>query len=77
MNHRRVRCYDCSGSVTQPRDRDARFDAAGNRVDPETIELRIGDDKGAAFERLDLLPIAFREFNRFAGGINSKNLFEQ
>ncbi len=64
-------------TVADAGDGDARFEATGDRVEADAFEVRIRDDEGAAFERLDLAAVLRGEVGRLAGGIDPEDLLEQ
>ena len=66
MNHGRVGGGARFLAVADAGNSHARFDAPGDRVESYAIEIRIGDDKRMAFERLDLAAVLCREFRGLA-----------
>ena len=54
MNHGRVSGGHCFIAVANAGNGDARFDPAGNRVEPHAVEIRIRYDERAAFQWIDL-----------------------
>ena len=64
-------------AVADAGDGDARFEAAGDRVEAHAVEIRIRDDERAAFERLDLAAVLRGEVRGLARGIDAEDLLEQ
>ena len=53
MNHGGISRRDRSISIAHACDRDLRFDPAGNRIEPQAVELGICYNKCTALECLD------------------------
>ena len=77
MNHGRVGGNVRFITVADAGDGDARFEAAGDRVEADAFEVRIRDDERAAFERLDLAAVLRGEVGRLASKIDPEDLLEQ
>ena len=77
MDHGRVGGDVRFIAVADAGDGDARFEAAGDRVEAQAFEVRIRDDERAAFERLDLAAVLRGEVGGLARGIDAEDSLEQ
>ena len=77
MDHGRIGGGVRFVAVADAGDGDPRFEAAGDRVEAQAVEVRVCDDERAAFERLDLAPVFRGEVGGLARGIDAEDLLEQ
>jgi hypothetical protein len=62
--------------MANPGDGNARFEAAGNRVEAQSVEVRIRDDERPALERFGLAAVLCREVGRLPRRIDAEDLFK-
>ena len=76
MDHGRVRGSLCFIAMADAGDCDARLEAAGNRVEAQSVHVRICDDERPAFERFGLSPVLCREVGSLPRRIDAEDLLE-
>ena len=77
LNDSCVRGRDRFLAITDARDGDVRFDAAGNGANSKTVKIRVGHDQSAAFEWRDIYSILCRKILGFALRIDAEDLLQE